>query len=91
MKNIIRKLFAFILTPLESGDDPFVYKPSHRKILIAMGVMFTALGLGVLFIIPDGQLSYFLPVIIFGGGGIVSMAVGFVGSDRAVSKIWGTK
>ncbi|MCJ8314023.1 MAG: hypothetical protein HRU38_17845 [Saccharospirillaceae bacterium] len=91
MKNIIRTLFAFVLTPLESGDEEYVYRPSHRKILIIMGVMFTALASGVLFIIPAGELGYYLPVVIFGGGGILSIAVGSVGSDRAVSKIWGTK
>jgi len=91
MKNLIRKMFAFVLTPLESGGEEYVYKPSHRKILLTMGVMFTALGLGVLFIIPQGELGYYLPVVIFGGGGILSVAVASVGSDRAVSKIWGTK
>ena len=91
MKKLIRKLFAFILTALEAGNDEFVYKPSHRKILIVMGAMFSALALGVFFIIPEGELGYYLPVVIFGGGGILSIVVGSVGTDRAVSKIWGTK
>ena len=91
MKNIIRKMFAFILTPLESGDEQYAYKPSHRKILVTMGVMFSALGFGVLLIIPEGEMGYYLPVIIFGGGGILSIVVGLVGSDRSVSKIWGSK
>jgi hypothetical protein len=91
MKQLIRRLFSFILTPLEQGDEPFAYKPSHRKILIIMGVMFFCLGMGVLFMMPGFDFGYLLPVIIFGGGGIISVAVGTVGTDRAVSKIWGSK
>ena len=90
MKSLLRKIFAFILNPLETGDDPVAYKPSHRKILITMGLMFSALGGGVMYLAIGNDPGYFLPVIIFGGGGILSLIVGFLGSDRAVSRIWGT-
>jgi len=91
MRPLIRRLFSFILTPLESGNEPFVYKSSHRKILIAMGAIFTALGIGVLYLMPGFEFAYCIPVLVFGGGGIISVVVGAAGTDRAVAKIWGTK
>ena len=90
MKQQLRKLFAFILTPLEAGNEPYAYKPSHRTVLIIMGSMFTALAGLVLYFAQGEEAGYFIPVIVFGALGILSIVIGAVGSDRAVSKIWGS-
>lgn len=91
MKEIVRAVFSPLLKVFESGDDEFSYKPSHRIILLVMGVLFSALAMFV-FISAQGQdIGYYLPVLIFGGVGVVSLVIGFVGTDRAVAKIWGSR
>ncbi len=91
MTSLIRKLFAPILNIFESGTEPFAYEASHRTILIAMGVLFSGLAGTVAYFAQGQDAGYFLPVVIFGLVGFVSLLVGFVGSDRAVAKIWGSK
>jgi len=91
MKPLLRTIFSPILNLLESGTEPYIYKPSHRKILIIMGGMFTGLACVVLWLAQGQDPGYFLPVIIFGLGGLLSLMVGFLGSDRAVAKIWGSR
>ncbi len=87
----MRKLFSPILKCFESGTDPFVYKPSHRMALIVMGFLFSGLAMLVFMLAQGEQWGYFLPVLVFGGSGLLSLLVGFMGSDRAVAKIWGSK
>jgi hypothetical protein len=91
MKQIIRTLFAPLLKVFESGAGEFSYKQSHRIILLVMGGLFSALAVFVFFAAQGQDLGYFLPVLIFGGVGIVSLVIGFVGTDRAVAKIWGSR
>lgn len=91
MKPYLRALFAPILNLFESGSEAYDYKPSHRIVLIVMGGLFTALGGIVLFYAQGQDIGYFLPVIIFGGVGIVSLIIGFLGNERAVAKIWGSR
>ncbi len=92
MKSLLRKIFSPILKPLEAGTDDYAYKPSHRTILIALGVLFTFLASVVLFFTQyTDDLGYFFPVIIFGGSGALSMIVGLLGTNRAIAKIWGSR
>ena len=91
MRDLLRRICAPILTPLERGDAPFAYKPSHRTILIAMSAMFIGLASLVVWITPGGNFSYLLPVVVFGGAGILGIIVGALGTDRAVAKIWGSR
>lgn len=91
MKQIVRAVFSPLLKIFESGDDEFSYKPSHRIILLVMGVLFSALAMFVLSSAQGQDIGYFLPVLIFGGVGVVSLVIGFVGTDRAVAKIWGSR
>lgn len=91
MKNLLRKLFSPLLAPLERGDAPFAYKPSHRTILLVMSAMFIGLASLVFWLTPGGNFNYLLPVIVFGGAGVLGIIVGTLGSDRAVAKIWGTR
>ena len=59
--------------------------------LQAMGFIFSGLASLIFWIALGKDLEYFLAVIIFGGVGLTCLIVGFLGSDQAVAKIWGTK
>ena len=91
MKQLFRILFSFILNVFESGEGPFVYKASHRKILIIMGVLFILLSILIISLAQGQDQGYLFPAIIFGGIGFVSLLIGFIGSDRAVAKIWSSR
>jgi len=92
MKTQLRKWLWFILQKFEEGDDPYTYKPLNRKILIVVGILFTGLGLGTVYAaISSGAYGYLLPVLVFLAVGIVCLTVGALGSERAVSKIWGNR
>ncbi len=91
VKDSIRPVFRPILNIFESSEGPYSYKSSHRVILLVMGVLFSLLATAVLVISGGAELGYLLPVVIFGGTGLVSLVVGFLGSDRAVAKIWGSR
>ena len=91
MKQKLRALFSPILNLFESGTEEYVYKPSHRTILIFFGCLFSGLALLVFFLARDQALGYLFPVVIFGGAGLLSLLIGFIGTDRAVAKIWGSR
>lgn len=94
MKSSLRKIFAFILSPLEAGDEPYAIKPSHRYVLQAIGGLFALLASIVFVIIlrtPDADPGYYTPVVVFYTVAILALIVGFLGNDRAVAKIWGNK
>ncbi|WP_198263732.1 hypothetical protein [sulfur-oxidizing endosymbiont of Gigantopelta aegis] len=91
MKQTLRKLFSFILNFFEAGDDEFVYKKSHRYILLFIGCMFTGMAGAVVYVAKDVDLSYLFSALIFAAIGLTSFLVGFLGNDRAVAKIWGSR
>ncbi|GAA6135824.1 hypothetical protein NBRC116188_26140 [Oceaniserpentilla sp. 4NH20-0058] len=92
MKDVLRKAFAPILDVFESGDDPVVYKASHRTILIVMSFLFSVLASSVCLLSWGAEDKGFLiPVVVFGLVGFVGFVVGTLGTDRAVAKIWGNK
>ena len=92
MKTQLRKIFWFILRYFEKGDEPYSYKPLNRTILIIVGFLFIALSTVTVFFSIDMEgYGYLIPVIVFSSVGLVSLTVGFLGSDRAVSKIWGNR
>ncbi len=92
MHALLRSLFAPLLTLLEKGDEPFGYKPSHRKILLAVGALFLFLaGVSLYFGLIAGGAGAFLPAIVFFLVSVVCLVVGAVGSDRAVAKLWGSR
>jgi hypothetical protein len=89
MKSLLRNLFSPILNLFESGNESYAYKKSHRIILMVMGVLFSGLG-SLVYVLAEGQdIGYLLPVIVFGGVGLLCLLIGSIGNDRAVSKIWG--
>lgn len=92
VKRILRKLFTPLLDIFERGDEPFTYKKSHRTVLLVLGSLFLflsiiAMGLGVSF----GQFAAVIPGIVFLAIAVTALVIGTMGSDRAVSKIWGNK
>lgn len=91
MIKLLRAPFGFILKPLESGSEAYVYKPSHRTILIAMSCMFIGLASLVFYIMPSWDSGYLLPILVFGGAGLLGLVVGILGEDRAVARLWGSK
>ena len=91
MKNLFRKIFSPLLKPLERGDEAYAYKPSHRTILLVMSTMFIGLASLVAYIMPGWDSGYLLPIIVFGGTGVLGLIVGCFGADRAVAKIWGSR
>lgn len=92
MRDSLRVLFAPLLRVFESGDGPFSYKPSHRTILWAVGVLFLLLAaVSLVAAITAAQLAAFFPFVIFSAGGVVCLVIGGLGSDRAVAKIWGNR
>jgi len=91
MKEQLRSLFSPVLNLFEKGAEPYIYKPINRKILIVMGLLFSGLAAAVLYFTPGADAGYLLPVIVFSIVGLVCLAVGFLGNDRAVAKIWGNR
>lgn len=90
MKSLFRNIFSPILNIFESGDEEYLYKKSHRVILIVMGLLFTGLA-SLVYVLAEGEdIGYLLPVVVFGGAGLLSLIIGFIGEDRAVAKIWGS-
>lgn len=80
---------APVLDHFEDGDDDFVYKSSHRTILILVGVLFLILAaFGGFVSIIASQIGGFLPTLVFFLAGTVCEIVGLLGNDKAVANIW---
>ncbi|WP_339899256.1 hypothetical protein [uncultured Gilvimarinus sp.] len=92
MKNALRKIFAPLLKGLESGTEPYNYKPLSRKVLLFFGAVFTFLGLLAAWLIPEGaDPGYYFPVVVFTLAGTYGLIVALLGEDRAVAKLWGNR
>jgi len=90
MKLFLRQIFAPILSLFESGDEVYLYKKSHRTVLIIMGILFSGLATAVFFLSRGEDIGYLIPVVVFGGAGLLSLLIGLIGNNRAVAKIWGS-
>ncbi|MDO7597747.1 MAG: hypothetical protein MUQ39_06170 [Pseudomonadota bacterium] len=92
MKTNLRKLFSPILNYFESGEDKYIYKPSHRKILLFMGCLSLFLSIiSLIAAVVASQIAGFLPILVFFIGGLVCVIVGLLGNEHAVAKMWGSK
>lgn len=92
MKAHLRKIFWFVLRFFEKGDEPYTYKPLNRIILVVIGFLFLALSLIVFLVTSDTEgYGYLIPLVVFFSVGFVSLIVGLLGSERAVSNIWGNR
>lgn len=89
MKTKMRNFFSPILDMFESGEGEYIYKPSQRKILLAVGVLFIFLAcISFYFVIGAAQFGGLIPGLVFLTVGVVCEIVGLLGSDRAVARIW---
>ena len=92
MKAQLQKLFSPVLNLFETGEGEYRYKRSHRTILIVVGALFLLLSLvSLAAAFYAAQAAAWLPFIVFFLAGAVCEIVGFLGSDRAVAKIWGNR
>ncbi|KPP98017.1 hypothetical protein [Marinobacter sp. HL-58] len=92
MKEVLRKVFWPILLFFEKGESAEGYRPSHRKILLAVGLLFLVLsGVSLLAALVAETLGALFPIILFFVIGLVCLVVGFLGSDSAVARIWGNR
>lgn len=92
MKKVLRRLFTLILSPLERGTADYKYNPLGRKILLVMGVIFSGLTSVTLYFLPQlDQPGYIISAIVFGLIALISFVVGMLGTDRAVSTLWGSR
>lgn len=92
MKRFFTALFRPLLERLDAGEGRFEYKPSHRKILLGVGALFTVLTLvSVAAAGVTRSWGAAIPVLVFAGASLVCFAVGALGSDRAVARLWGSK
>lgn len=89
MRAVIRSIFSPILKPLESGNEPYIYKRSHRIILVTVSGLFAILASLSFFLAPS--IDYLFPVVVFGAVSLCGFVVGAVGEDIAVARIWGSK
>jgi len=93
MKPLLKKIFKPILAPLEADqvdEEAPNYKKSHRVVLIIVGSLFLFLAItSSIFTYISSELGGLIPVLVFLAIGLVAVVVGALGSNHAVSKLWG--
>ena len=89
-RDFFIKLFWPILRFFEKGGSATGYKPSHRKILFAVGFLFFVLFcVSTFFALISASFGAFIPVVVFFAISLVCAVVAVLGSDSAVARIWG--
>lgn len=92
MKEALRKIFWPVLAVFEKGEPAASFRPSYRKILWAVGLLFLVLfSVSLFFALSSTQLGAIVPVLVFGSVSSVSILISSLGSDVAVARIWGLK
>ena len=92
MKEMLQKLFWPVLQFFETGTEEYVYEPSHRIILLVVGLLFGLLtGASMYLTTLVEDMGVYIPVVVFAAVGITCFIVGSLGSDRAIAQIWKRK
>ena len=92
MKEMLRKLFWPVLHFFETGSGEFVYEPSHRIILLVVGLLFGVLtGVSIYLTTLVDDVGVYIPVVVFAAVSGTCFIVGGLGSDRAIAQIWKRK
>lgn len=90
MKETLRNIFWPILRQFETGEPIEKYKASHRTILVVVGALFLVLSTASGFAsVYAGSMGALIPVMVFFAVGMVTLVVGALGTNEAVSRIWG--
>lgn len=91
-KNLARRLFAPLLNPLEGGAQAYTYTPRARLILWVVGLLFLGLASALAIFMPKGiDVAVFIPICIFALVGLFAVIVAWLGSERAIAKVWGNR
>ncbi|WP_417528591.1 hypothetical protein [Marinomonas shanghaiensis] len=89
MKKMLTKLCSPILGMFESEEGEYDYKPSHRTILIVLGGLCLVIAsVSLIMTLKTGEAAGFIPIMLFFLTGLVCEVVGWLGSDRAVARMW---
>ena len=89
---MLRKLFWPVLQFFETGTEEFVYEPSHRIILLVVGLLFGVLAGASMYLTTFMEdMGVYIPVVVFGAVCVTCCIVGGLGSDRAIAQIWKRK
>ncbi|MDE8602713.1 hypothetical protein M3I01_007215 [Marinomonas sp. RSW2] len=89
MKEVMRKLCSPLLGMFESGEGEYDYRPSHRTILIVLGLLcFVIASVSLTVTMMTGEFAGIIPIMLFLLTGLVCEIVGLLGNDRAVARIW---
>lgn len=89
MKETLRKLCAPLLAMFETGEGEYEYKKSHRTVLVVLGLLCLVIAtVSLIVTMKTGELAGIIPIMLFLLTGLVCEVVGFLGSDRAVARIW---
>lgn len=92
IKASARQLFSPILSPLEDSPKPYAYTRQSRLILWLMSALFVGLAIALAAWLPgktDG--SIWIPVAVFGLLGSFGALVAWLGTDKAVARVWGSR
>lgn len=84
----MRKVINFLLAPLEGRKLTAAYKPSQRKVLLIISILFSGLATSVFIIAPKHQLVAYFPVLVFGSLGCYGLLAAIFASDQAVANLW---
>ena len=92
VKEVARKLCAPLLNPLENSDAPYHYTPKSRTILVIMSLLFLGLATGLAIFLPAGiERTFLIPVTVFGLIGLLGLLVAWLGTERAIARLWNSK
>lgn len=88
VRRLVRRLFKPLFDRLEAEGE-YIYKRSHRIILIVVSGLFLFLASLSLMLAPS--VDYLFPSLVFGGVSLLGFLVGWAGKDIAVARIWGSR
>ncbi len=92
MINFLKMLFSPILNIFENNDDEYVYRSLNRKIVLFISTVFFLLAFALPYYMPKLiEMGYWFVMLVFGGLSSVGLIVGFLGSDKAVAKLLGSR
>lgn len=92
MKNTLKTIFSPILNIFENNNDEFIYRSLNRKIVLFISIVFSLLAFALPAYMPQlVEMGYWFVMVVFGGLSFVGLVVGFLGSDKAVAKLLGSR